>query len=110
MSPALERGYATLLPALASAATTTAPSSAAVATTASASATESPARARLVLCLVHLEAATVEVLAIQCGDRGLGVRVVRHRDECEPARASGLSIARNGDLLDRPTVRAESGA
>src|SRR5262245_6991391 len=96
------------LPAPASAAARTpaaaAPSESTASTTAT---TESSARARLVLSFVHLEAAPVEILAVELRDGGLGVGIGSHRDERESTGPPGLAVARDGNLFDGPTVRSE---
>src|SRR5262245_26390097 len=73
-------------------------------------ATTTATRPGLVLRLVHAQLATVEVFAVQRGHGRLGVGVGAHRDEREAARAAGLAVAGNGNLLDGAAVLCERGA
>jgi hypothetical protein len=49
-------------------------------------------------CFIHCQGATVEVLAVQIGDRTIRFLGIRHFDECEAARATGVTIRDQVDL------------
>ena len=57
-------------------------------------------------CFVHDESPAIELLTVQRFDRGSGVLALRHRDEAETSRASGISI-RNDANFFYFTVRGE---
>src|SRR5688572_6291025 len=59
---------------------------------------------RLRLRLVHLERTTVHLVAVQALDAAGGIGL-RHLDEAEAARLTGVTIGDQGDRLDRPVLR-----
>src|SRR6188474_711670 len=61
---------------------------------------------RLRLRLVHLERTTVHLVAVQALDAAGGIGL-RHLDEAEATRLTGVTIGDQGDRLDRPVLRKQ---
>src|SRR5438067_9463254 len=48
---------------------------------------------------IHVDRSTAQLRAVQCRDRFLAVRGVRHFHECESARASGVAISHHRNAI-----------
>jgi hypothetical protein len=106
---------AAIAAATATVATTAAPASAAAASATAASAipaasaatttTAAPAAGLTLARLVHGERAAIERLAIELGNGGLRVFVVRELDEGEPARLTCHAVGYDADADDLPPTR-----
>src|SRR5262245_29568122 len=98
------------LPATATAAATAtgaeATTTAAAATRAEAAAAARTRAAGTILRLVDAQLTATHREAIQRLD-GLGGLGLRHLDEAEPARTTGLTVSRQGDVLDRAVLREQ---
>src|SRR5438876_11862321 len=74
---------------------------------ASAPAPAAPPAARAVACLADVQLAALQLVAIQLGDRPLGLARRAHLDEAEATRPSGGSIGDPGGRLAGPGLREE---